>query len=72
MVQAHHERNQHLTVRPELVEGLVQRIPNYKKLENRRKLGRSWRNLGIRGFDLPHYIARHKGYDLIRMARDLS
>jgi hypothetical protein len=27
--QAHHERNQHLTVRPELVEGLVQRFLNY-------------------------------------------
>jgi hypothetical protein len=24
MVQAHHERNQYLTVRPELVEGLIQ------------------------------------------------
>ena len=26
--QAHHERNQHLTVRPELVEGLNKRLPN--------------------------------------------
>jgi len=25
--QAHHERNQQLSVRPELVEGLVQRFP---------------------------------------------
>ena len=26
--QAHHERNQKVTVRPEPVEGLVQRTPN--------------------------------------------
>jgi outer membrane protein len=35
--QAHHERNQHLTVRPELVEGLVQRFlnsPMRQKLAN--------------------------------------
>ena len=30
VVQAHYERNQHLTVRPELVEGLVQRILKHK------------------------------------------
>ncbi len=29
--QAHHERNQHLAVRPELVEGLIQHLLNKRR-----------------------------------------
>jgi len=34
--QAHHERNQQLAVRPELVEGLVQRFLNTERPRERR------------------------------------